>query len=216
LAAKGGYAINAPKEYLGYALWSEHTLQYYPDYKEEFKVLLGENLDTYISNTPKSEKKQTRISFRTNIPESIDYNLFIFNNQVVGITVEDISTGFSISPLGKDGATIGLHSEKPSFTVRTDYNIDEFKELQQQSVQILETCKDKNNTVLMRCINQNKDQRWQIGSCEGDNTNADRTFRFCVKSDFKSLIHNTDKDEFGYFPITYKFALKFPQPTLKT
>ena len=204
LADNGGFAITSPcGDYLEYPIWKTKDKDCYPsDYKTQFKAKFSSRLNQLMQNKEIIQKTDTFIPI---IPEDINYEFFIDESQIVGIPDKEIKIGISFS-----GLKLAEYEPVPSFNIKTDFNIDEFAEIIDQAAVLAEACSQ--NSDLTSCIETNKPENWQTGSCQGNKTTKDRNQRFCVKSKSNVLAHDKETGKTEYILLTYKFALQFQEP----
>jgi hypothetical protein len=173
LANNGGFAVRSPcGTYLDYSLWTSSDKQCYPDYRTELRIILGKNLDTSLA-------------LLKDIPDT-DYYFFIKEDKIIGIADTDI-----VIELRKDGQKLGEYSINPSFNIKTEHNVDNFREIEDQAAILLKNCKDQ--PKLEDCILDNLPSGWEAGTCENDLAISEKRSAFCIRQQ----------------GLTYRFALDF-------
>jgi len=197
LTKKGGFALKSPcGEYKEYPLWTTLEEKCYPDYMTEFKALLNTNINNYLKKLPSGEtiNKQEKVSFYPIVPE-IDYEFFIKENQIIGIADQEIKiTMFFENP------KTGEYSVKPSFNIKTKFNLNDFQTLKEQAEELIGKC--AGNPDKLQCVKENKPENWgytQETPFETEDTNP---FRFSSRSE-------TPISGYELTPI-YRFALTIP------
>lgn len=205
LAEKAGFALSSPcSNYLNYQLWTAKGKQCFPEYLKEFSSEFNTNINHYLQQLPSEEfikfVKTDSSSFYPKI-SSINYNLLISKDKIIGIADKDFNFNLYI-----DKPKIGQYNILPSFSIKKKVNIEEFEKIESDAVALIKKCA---LDPVDECINNEKQSNWIVGSCEGDNSHQDRIFRFCVNSntEITSYSENSKSEKKN---LQYKFALYFP------
>ncbi len=170
LAENGGFYNASPcGNYLGYNVWGENC---FPDYKESLKFFIKKYFNPYLENSPSG-----------NI--STDYNYLILDKNIAGIA------NFNLHFYTPFPGRIEYYF-KPSFNIPIEQGVTEYNILIEQARLLLVGCSNSSN--LAKCIEEKKQNNWQLGTCEGDKIVSNRKAAFCVKLN----------------GLTYKFAFYIP------
>ena len=205
LAEKGGFALASPcSNYLNYQLWTAKGKQCFPEYQKEFSSEFNTQINLFLQQLPSEEfvnfAKTDSNSFYPKV-QSINYNLFISKDKITGIADKALSFGLFISK-----PKIGQYNSLPSFNIKNKVNTEEFEKIESEAIALINKC---TLDPIDECIAKEKPSNWIVGSCEGDSSHEDRTFRFCVNSNTE-ITSYSDKSKSEKKKMQYRFALYFP------
>ncbi len=190
LADKGGFALAANcgvDPVSNYAVWVTSTKECYPDYELNFKVIFTQYLNQYLELLWQNLAPPRPPKFINN------YELSLIQDK--GLTI--IGTPLQPIPslvLTTEKTIVGTTKIYPSFNIKVDFNLDRFKQMRDDSAELIKKC--KNEVDLEKCVVDNYPSAWELGICRGT-AEVDTTTRiapFC----------NPMPEG------TYKFALQFP------
>lgn len=170
LAINGGFTKLGSKcgTYQNYNIWKQGC---FPEYENNFKAYFDEYFNPYLRNYPNRDL-------------SNDYTIQLVENKVLGTPKNKINYVLSA----------GNYFTIPSFSITMDHEIDQYQFFIFQAEDLIKKCKTESKPS---CIEQNLPEKWELGSCEGDQTSTNTEFRFCIK------------EESYPKQLTYKFAISF-------
>ena len=190
LGLQGGYnTVSDCGKITNYMIWQTNTKECYPYFIENFGGLINKEMDKYLNNYP----SQSGLT----IPKD-NYEFTIYTDKVIGTALEDIN----INMYNKwvNSILIGRYSLKPSFSVISDFDINQYEGIIIKAKSIFIGCE----TAIDRkqCVDLiiNTYLNWK-------STNSGNIFFFDVETNKKVGIY--DGTNFKEEEIVIKFGLDF-------
>ncbi|MBW2981377.1 hypothetical protein KY343_00725 [Candidatus Woesearchaeota archaeon] len=181
LAQKGGFSNKTKcgkKE--DYSIWLDATKKdCYPDYKNEFNKDFNKIMKGYLSS----------------VPLYVNYETSLFDERIIGIPHRATVLFFY------SGKSMSNYTIYPSFNVNINYDINKYRDLKEQSNNLISECTNKT----VSCVNSKAAEfNWNITSAEQN------FFKFYYKDNNTKVLVNNIKNELSHELIAYKFALYVP------
>ncbi len=191
LGQKGGYHTTSEcGSYLGYNIWNTKDEKCYPNFKENIKLLVNDNLNKYLESYPDEPNQK--------IPKT--YELSIHNNNLIGTSLENIE--INITKEGPSKGLAGIYSIKPSFNINLNYNLEQYNTIIDNVKDLITLCEGKQKDEIEDCVNNyitTKNPNWK------SDQRIENLFLFDVKTDKKVWVSSKLIQE----DVVIKFALLF-------
>ncbi|MEM4248426.1 MAG: hypothetical protein QXH80_04085 [Candidatus Nanoarchaeia archaeon] len=199
-----------------YPLWNNATSECYPNYENQFAVILNQKLNNYFVKY----KEKTNHDIPLN-----NYEIIFAEEHIIGTPYKHLNFDITTKDALGNEVLTGLYFIKPSFNIAFDYKISEYSTIIGQAKNLVKKCSEANETELLPCIDDRisafnayptSNLKWQLGSCDGDVKSENSYFRFCVNSSAEPFYYDTKTNTATFKQLQYRFALYLGKTGLTT